>query len=197
MSTLVIPMSSPGSLKRTFDEAGLEASLEEYHAQQSSQSPSHEPQTIGEKSTPASAPLTFTVSDPPLANGPIPIPTTNPTPNPQLTSASMPSTTKKHKMTFVEKEAKRIEKEFKEQQKAEERARKEEERIRKEEEKAKREEERAKKIEEKKVRDAEKEEKRKAREEKERLREEEKAKREQERRQKEEQKDKKARVCCV
>ncbi|KAL9127467.1 MAG: hypothetical protein Q9217_003667 [Psora testacea] len=179
-------MSSPSSLKRTFDEAGLEAAMEDSNVHKSFSPPPSQPMPVTSQTpSPALAPTVFSTSNPPVDDGPMPF--TSMTPNLEPMATSTASTTKKARLTFAEKEARRMGKECKEQQKAEERARKDEERIRKEEEKAK-------KVDEKKIRDAEREQKRKAKEEKDRLREEEKAKREEEKRQKEEEKNKKART---
>lgn len=108
---------------------------------------------------------------------------------------SSEQTAKKAKLTFAEKEARRVEKEFKDREKAEEKARKEAEKAKKDEDKGRKdvekEAEKAKREEEKKLKEIEKEEKRIAKEEKARLKHEEKARREAEA---EEEKMKEARV---
>lgn len=163
MSTLVLPMSSPKSLKRTFDD------VEDIENRQPNAT-----------DIPPQSPLSNVHSAQPLPE--MNIAPSNVPPNPP----------KKPKLTFAEreaeKEAKKIEKEAKEREKAEERAKKEEEKQRKEQEKAAREAEREKKALEKKAKD---EELRKAREEREKVKEEQKAKREEEKTKRDEEKAKK------
>jgi chromatin assembly factor 1 subunit A len=104
-------------------------------------------------------------------------------------NGNAPPPAKKAKLTFAEKEARRIEKEFKDQQKAEEKARKEAERAAHAEEKARKEAEkeaeRKKKEEEREAKRAAQEAEKTAKEEKRRKKEEEKQKAEEEKRKKE------------
>jgi chromatin assembly factor 1 subunit A len=104
-------------------------------------------------------------------------------------NGNAPPPAKKAKLTFAEKEARRIEKEFKDQQKAEEKARKEAERAAHAEEKARKEAEkeaeRKKKDEEREAKRAAQEAEKAAKEEKRRKKEEEKLKVEEEKRKKE------------
>lgn len=194
MSTIVLSMASPNSLKRTYEEAGLEE-------ERPGQSRDHQ-----HTATPAKNHITASLSNTQVSSSPFPSaeganlpPTTQPAVighenvAVNASNASTDQLPKKTKLTFAEKEARRVEKELKDQQKAEERAKKEEERVRKEKEKSEREEERLKKVEEKRVKD---EKKRKAKEERDRLKEEEKAKKDEERQKKEEEKNKKTRVCA-
>ena len=196
MSTLILPMLSPSSLKRTFDEAGLDIPIEDHNARHSSMPPlSRALPTTSEVPALDPTPSTPAPFNPPTTHETNSMATTARNAEPKATMT--PPITKNPKLTFAEKEAKKIEKEFRERQMGEERAKKEEERIRKEEEKSRREEERAKKVEDKKIKDAEREEKRKIKEEKDRIREEEKAKKEEEKRLKDEEKNRKARVSSV
>lgn len=105
-------------------------------------------------------------------------------------NGSAPPPPKKAKLTFAEKEAKRIEKEFKDRQKAEEKARKEAERQAHTEEKARKE---AEKEAERKKREAEREEKRAAQEAEKAAKEDKRRKKEEEKRKAEEEKRKKER----
>ena len=123
----------------------------------------------------------------PLPSSPL-IPN-NSVPDAGTAAATAPSTVtqppaKKAKLTFAEKEARRVEKEFRDRQKAEEKAKKDEEKAKKE----------AKREEEKRVKEAEKEEKLRAREEEKRLKLEEQLLKDEERHRKEEEKIKKSRV---
>ena len=192
MSTLVLPMASPKSFKRTYEEAGLESEASgEQHSQEESRHKSPKevfPRPVDVHSHAGNyAHPNTPISD--IDSGiPSTIMTTGILPMP---SAMTAEGTKKHRLTFPEREAKRVEKEVKDLQRAEERAKKEDERLRREKEKAEREIERLKRAEEKRQKD---EEKRRAKEERERAREEEKAKRDEERQKKEEEKSKKARV---
>ncbi|KAL9104582.1 MAG: hypothetical protein Q9163_000504 [Psora crenata] len=169
-------MSSPSSLKRTFNEAGLEPPTQEGNVDQPALYSSSQclPATA-ETSTTALGTSALSSCTPSVANGPGPLGDTASCVDSMNTPIS--TTNKKPKLAFVEEEGKRIKRGLKEQHKAEDCAKREEERLRKEEEKTR-------KAEKKKIKDAEKEEKRKVREEKDRLREE-------ERRQKEVEKNKK------
>ena len=99
--------------------------------------------------------------------------------------------TKKRKLTFAEKEVKRVEKQCKEQQKAEDRARKEEEKRSKEEARRAREEETR---EERRRKEEEKEQKRKIKEAEKQLKEEERRRKEAEKKAREDEKAKKDKV---
>ena len=181
MSTAVLAMASPNSLKRTYEEAELEPERSAYCSDHQQPAPTPpEPTTIN---LPLSIPHSSPSAGPPTVGGDIC----------NTFGAPVDSAPKKTKLTFAEKESKRVEKEVKDRQKAEERAKKEDERLKREKERAEREEERLKKVEEKRVKD---EEKRKAKEERDRLKEEEKAKKDEEKQKKEEEKNKKARVCA-
>lgn len=198
MSIVALSMASPRSLKRTYDDAGLERSLHDQpfgHVVLDSTPPSSV--FDGRENTPSQAsPASLSSSAPPLSN------TSNPTlVNPTTTSTSAvnaQSSIKKPKLTFDEKETMRAEKEFKAREKAELKAKKEEERATREAEKAEikakketeketKEREKAQREEEKRAKDAAKEEKRKDREEQIRLKQEEKQ-------QKQDEKNRKARV---
>ena len=196
MSTLTLGMASPNALKRTYAEAGLDhptydqSSLANFQslaaptASASTQSciSSQDPLAPPHSSTREG--FNSTVENIPSENA--------------LTATTEPLI-KKAKLTFAEKEIKRIEKEFKDRQKAEEKAKREEEKAKKEEERARKEAEKeaekAKREEDKRAKDAEREEKRRAKEEQARIRQEEKKQKEDERQKKEEDKNKKARVC--
>ena len=99
---------------------------------------------------------------------------------------------KRRKLTFAEKESRRLEKEASEQRKAEEKAQKEAEKEVKDRQKA---EERAKKEEEKRQRDIEKEQRRLVKEEKDKEKEAEKQKKDEEKAKRREEEEKKAKVC--
>ncbi len=163
MSVSALVMASRNTLKRTFDEAGLGDPIAASHTMQSGCLSGNTSPLVSQSSA---------QNDPPTSTLPC---ASQATPIMVHKEAS-----KKPKLTFAEKEAKRIEKEFKDQERVQEKAKKDEE-------KTKRDEEKAQKAEEKRIRDAEKEEKRKAREEQTKLKEEEKAR-------KEDEKNKKARV---
>ena len=188
-------MASPNTLKRTYAEAGLD------HPTYDQSSPAHF-QSLASTLTFESS-QSFTSSQNPLAPhhsntasegfnsaGAI-------IPHENIQTASEP-VVKKAKLTFAEKEVKRIEREFKDRQKAEEKAKREEEKAKKEEERlrreAEKEAEKARREEDKRTKDAEKEEKRRVKEEQARMRQEEKKQKEDERQRKEEEKNKKARV---
>ena len=191
MSTLVLPMASPKSFKRTYEQAGLETEASrDYRGLKDTSPPLYTQNFPHDSNTHSNFEVSTSNTPKTVFNGDASstMIATNVLPN---SSAAASEAGKKQKLTFAEKEAKRMEKEVKDQQKAEERAKKEEERLRRENEKAEREKERVKKAEEKRQKD---EEKRKAKEERERAREEEKAKKDEERQKREEEKIKKSRV---
>jgi len=210
MSTLALAMASPSSLKRTYAEAGLEDVL----PAPAPSSPFCALTTPSPTPNSATQDKIFSQNVPASSVSPalMSIPTGTPVsmPNGCVSATGTPITptqqpTKKSKLTFEEKEIKRIEKEFKDRERAEERARKEAEKAKKEGKKSKKDEEKAKKEaekeaektkreEEKKLREAEKEDRRIKKEETTRLKHEEKAKRDVEKAEKEEEKNKKASV---
>ena len=187
MSTMVLPMASPKSLKRNFDEVSMQEGFPERN---------DEPQSALASPIPSSMPSSTPQTQ--LA------PSTS-----NLNQAAPPAdSSKKPKLSFAEKEAQRIEKEFKEQQKAEDRIKKEQEKLQREKEKVAKEEERLKKAEEKAAKEEERlkkadekkqkdEERRKIKEEKDKVKEEERIKREEEKQKKDEEKAKKERVCIM
>ena len=195
MSTLTLGMASPNALKRTYAEAGLDHPTYDESNPANFQSLAAPPafastQNCASSQAPLAPQHSSTHEDFDSAGGSIPSgnPPTDP-PEPPV---------KKAKLTFAEKEVKRIEKEFKDRQKAEEKAKREEEKAKKEEEKARKEAEKeaekVKREEDKRAKDAEREEKRRVKEEQARMRQEEKKQKEDERQKKEEEKNKKARV---
>ena len=165
-------MASPKSLKRSYDEAYLEETVS---ASSTAPTQSPEPSSSDTKSHQSGLLLTSTrvTGGLALSDQPAPSIEVEPTPTPLPSSSQTPA--KRSKLTFQEKEVRRIEKDFKAREKAEEKARKEE--------------EKAKKEEEKKAKEAEKEEKRKAREQQAHAKQEEK-------RIKEEEKNRRSRVCA-
>ena len=174
-----MPMSSPTSLKRTFDEAGLEQTQDRSDTVPIQQEHQMQKDMLAH---PTSSTHQLPVSPP------TPVSSNNIIDKPE----------KKPKLTFAEKQSKEFERQLRAQQKNDELAKKQEERQRREQEKADREVERLKKADEKKTKD---EERRKAKEERDRLKEEEKtkkqeeiAKKEAEKQKKEEEKSKKERV---
>ena len=196
MSTLTLGMASPNALKRTYAEAGLDhptydqssqahfQSLATPSAFESSQSCTSSQNPLApQHSSTASEGFNSADADIPPENTPI---------------ATSEPAVKKAKLTFAEKEVKRIEKELKDRQKAEERAKREEEKAKKEEERvrkeAEKEAEKARREEDRRAKDAEREEKRRVKEEQARMRQEDKKQKEDERQKKEEEKNKKARV---
>lgn len=194
MSTIVVPMASPNSLKRRYDDAALDESpnkTQELHAPAAEFTASNLPSSPHNQGSLSVFPGTIHNESSPLR------PAAQESAIHALPGSAAPATekaNKKSKLTYAEKEARRIEKEFKDKQRAEELAKKEEEKLQKEKEKAEREKDRLAKAEEKRLKE---EEKKKAKDEKDRLREEEKAKKEEERQKKEEEKIKKARVCDI
>ena len=191
MSTIVVSMASPNSLKRRFDDAVLDQSLnktQEHHATAAELAAFNKPSSPQKQGSFSVFPGTTHHEAPPLR------PATQGIamhPLPDSAAPVVEKANKRPKLTFAEKEVRRIEKEFKDKQRAEELAKREEEKLQKEKEKAEREKDRLAKAEERRLKE---EERKKAKDEKDRLREEEKAKREEERQKKEEEKSKKARV---
>ena len=195
MSTLTLVMASPDALKRTYTEAGLDHSTYDQNSPTNFQCLAVPPafastQSCTSSQDPLAPPQSSTPEGFNSADGHIP--------SENAPTATSEPPVKKAKLTFAEKEVKRIEKEFKDRQKAEEKAKRDEEKAKKEEERARKEAEKeaekAKREEDKRAKDAEKEEKRKAKEELARIRQEEKKQKEDERQKKEEDKNKKARV---
>ena len=196
MSTLTIGMASPNALKRTYAEAGLD------HPTYDQSSPAHF-QSL--------APTPTFEGSQSCTSGQNPLAPQHPNaasegfnsagaiiPHENTSTASSEPVVKRTKLTFAEKEVRRIEKEFKDRQKAEEKTKREEEKAKKEEERerreAEREAEKARREEDKRAKDADKEEKRRVKEEQARMRLEERKQKEDERQKKEEEKNKKARV---
>ena len=195
MSTLTLEMASPNALKRTYAEAGLDHLTYDQSSPANFQSLAAPPTFANTQSCASSqAPLVPQHCSTPeginSADGIIPYE--------NASTATSEVAVKKAKLSFAEKEVKRIEKEFKDRQKAEEKAKREEEKAKKEEERARKEAEKeaekAKREEDKRAKDAEREEKRRVKEEQARMRQEEKKQKEDERQKKEEEKNKKARV---
>lgn len=195
MSTLTLGMASPNALKRTFAEAGLDHPTYDQNSPAHFQSLTAPPAFESSQScTPSQNPLasqhSSTASEGFSPVGAILLPENAPT-------ATEPAV-KKAKLTFAEKEVKKIEKEVKDRQRAEEKAKREEEKAKKEEERIRKESEKeadkARREEDKRAKDAEREEKRRVKEEQARIRQEEKKQKEDERQKKEEEKNKKARV---
>ena len=191
-TTLTLGMASPNALKRTYAEAGLD------HPTYDQSSPAHfqdvatppafaSTQSCTSSQNPLAPQHSGTASGDFNSAGGIIHPENPPT-------ATSEPLVKKAKLTFAEKEVKRIEKEFKDRQKAEEKTKREEEKAKKEEERVRKEAEKARREEDKRAKDAEREEKRRFKEEQARIRQEEKKQKEDERQKKEEEKNKKARV---
>lgn len=189
MTTLALPMSSPNTLKRTFAETGFEDST----------NPQDLPSTFQATVTPCSTASTYgNAHSPPSNQAPQ---TSQVSSSPPMPDDSAPSTAaatfgdpsitpqppaKRVKLTFAEKEARRVEKELKDRQKAEEKAKKDEGKAHRE----------AKREEERRFKEAEKEEKLRAREEEKKIKLEEQLLKEEERNRREQEKIKKARVSC-
>ena len=181
MTTLAVPMASPSSLKRSYDEAGLEeppgvalACSTQVKALPTQSEQANEPSQASRDMSVSNNPVTSVMSA--VLADPVP------------QSAQTPA--KKPNLTFDEKEVQRIEKEFKAREKAEEKAKKEEEKARKETEKLKKEEG-------KKAREALKEDKRRVKEAQAQAKQEEKRLKEEEKQRQEDIKIKKARVSMV
>lgn len=194
MSTLTLGMASPNALKRTYAEAGLDHPTYDQSTPANFQTLAVPPAFASTQGCTSSqgpvAPQQFTPEGFNSAGGIIP--------SENATTSTLDPPLKKSKLTFAEKEVKRIEKEFKDRQRVEEKAKKEEEKAKKEEERARKEAEKeaekARREEDKRAKDAEREEKRRIREEQARMRQEEKKQKEDERLKKEEEKNKKARA---
>ena len=196
MSTIILPMASPKSLKRGFKDTGLgESYLDKQTPQQTYEQSST---VVGSEMAPDPGVDVASSADSSRLTSPAPshasssavrdvnaqIPQGNTTP-------STGTSKKKTKLTFAEKEVRRMEKETKDREKAEEKIRKEQEKEIRDRQKA---EEKAKKEEEKRAKDLEKEARRLVQEEKTRIKEEEKRKKDEEKAKKEEEKNKKAKV---
>lgn len=187
MSTLLLPMASPKSLKRTFDDANLGSlPMDLTTSPQSYRQPAAVPNA--EIPTDQRDDTAISVDSSRLSS-PAPSQTSSSAGRGVVAQVSqLPSgsaaNSKRPKLTFIEKELKRIEKESKDREKAEEKARKEQEKELRDRQKA---DDKAKKEEERRAKDLEREVKRLVQEEKNKIKEEEKAR-------KEEEKNKKARV---
>ena len=187
-------MASPNPLKRSFEVAGLQDSIEgppESTTHATAVTPCLEMQSqelvhdVVDSLGPVSretSPLSSTATSTTRENSAAPV---------ISVSATTNKASKRRKLTFTEKEVLRVEKQLKEQQKAEEKARKDEEKRVKEEERRVREEEVK---EAKRKRDEEREEKRKLREAENQVKAEEKHKREAEKKAKEDEKARKEKV---
>jgi len=155
MSTLTLPMASPKSLKRSFDNANLEnllpnpQALQDKYEQPATMLTNEMPADQGHDASPSvdssrlSSPAPSHASSSAVRDAALQVT--------QLPTASAP-TSKKHKLTFTEKEARRVGKDFKDRERAVEKARKEQEkgirdRLKAEEKSKKEEEKRAKEIE--------------------------------------------------
>lgn len=189
MTTLALPMASPIKLKRPYSEVELDDGRQDPQgslspAMQDSKQPLAQsnmqsgnsillPSTPGRSkaSSPGRDTPGSTAADGPSKIQPAPI-------------ASTESARKKRKLTFAEKESKRLEKEAQDRLKAEEKARREVEKRRKE----------GEIKEQKRKKEEEKEEKRRAKEADKQLREEERAQKEAEKKAKEDEKHKKDKV---
>ena len=208
-STVAVPMASPNALKRTYAEAGFrEGSPAPAPSNNSSVLTAIPSGSSTTHDLPSQVP---TISPPSAITNGLPHNTLTEVPDGPMAAtdasvASLPQPVKKPKMTFQEKEMKRVEKEIKDRERAVEKARKEAEKVLKDEEKASKEMERIKREaekegekvrreEDKKVKDAEKEERRLAKMVSARIRQEEKARKEAEKLAKEEEMAKKASVC--
>ena len=189
MTTLTFPMSSPNTLKRTFAETGFEDSTSPQDLASTFQAtftPCSTASTNGNAHNPPSnqAPQTSHVSSSPAMPDDL-------APSTAAAIFGDPSITpqppaKRVKLTFAEKEARKVEKELKDRQKAEEKAKKDEEKAHRE----------AKREEDRRFKEAEKEEKLRAREEEKKIKLEEQLLKEEERNRREQEKIKKARVSC-
>lgn len=194
MSTLALPMTSPKSLKRSFDDANLD-------------NLSPNPPVMQENDK---GPTAILMTKMPADQGDDPAPSVDSSglssPGPSHASSSvlrdrtmqipqqpkaLAPTSKKPRLTFAEKEARRVEKEVKDRERVEEKARKEHEKETRDRQKV---EDKAKKEEEKRAKDFEKDTKRLVQEEKNKVKEEEKRKRDEEKARKEEEKNKKVKV---
>ena len=189
MTTLALLMSSPNTSKRTFAETGFEDSTRPQDLPstfQATVTPCSTASTYGNAHSPPSnqAPQTSRVSSsPPMPDDSAPSTAAATFEDPSI--APQPPA-KRVKLTFAEKEARRVEKELKDRQKAEEKAKKDEEKAHRE----------AKREEERRFKEAEKEEKLRAREEEKKMKLEEQLLKEEERNRREQEKIKKARVSC-
>lgn len=187
-------MTSPKSLKRSFDDANLEnlppnpLVIQRNYEESSAMLMTKIPADQGDDPAPSvdssrlSSPAPSHASSSAIRDPIMQIT--------QQSTASAPNS-KKLKLTFVEKEARRAEKEVKDRERVEEKARKEQEKEKRDRQKV---EEKAKKEDERRAKDLERDTKRLIQEEKNRFKEEEKRKRDEEKARKEEEKNKKAKV---
>ena len=189
MSALTLAMASPGSLKRSYDEARLEEPLyvrpmASAQTPQSAASGEHreEVEQASATSQASLAPAVSQRSSPRTADGLIPA----------LSVVTTQTSAKKQGVASEEKEVKRAERELKAREKADEKAKKEEEKRAKN---AAREEEKNRKQEGKRAKDAAKEERRKAKEHSIQAKQEEKRLKEEEKQKQEDERNKKSRVC--
>ena len=200
MSALTLAMTPPKSLKRSYSDAGLQAptnapnnveAFPSYTIDISNQKP-------GSAQTTDPSVETIIATVVPGAEGDSSSAAADGA-SFYLSSLTNQAPAKRTKLTFEEREVKRIEKDFKAREKAEEKIKKDEEKAKKEEEKrirdALKQEEKVKKEQERQIRDTEKEEKRKAKEQQAHLKLEEKRTRDEEKKRQEDEKDKKSRVC--
>ena len=196
MTALAPPMASPNTLKRAysevdFDDGPLDSQRSSSQARQGITQPSAPSNTShGDYRLPPSTPGRSRANSP--ARNP-PGSTAGDVPSALRSTPTAPteSAPKKRKLTFAEKETKRIEKEAKDRHKAEEKARKELEKQEKELERRRKEEETK---EEKRRKEEERDEKRRAKEAEKQLKEEEKKQKEVEKKAKEDEKHKKDKV---
>lgn len=191
MSALTLPMTSPKSLKRSFDDANLEnlpLVIQKNYQGPSAMLTTKMPADQGDDPAPSvdssglSSPAPSHASSPAVRD-----------PSTQITQQpiALAPKSKKSKLTFAEKEAGRAEKEVKDRERVEEKARKEQEKETRDRQKV---EEKAKREDERRAKDIERDTKRLIQEEKNRFKEEEKKKRDEEKARKEEEKNKKAKV---
>ena len=204
MSALTLTMASPKSLKRSYDDAGLQEPTHISNDPTLEASASRILIASGHKPNPHPAAVQYAEVNgstkaivlPDVVNDHTCAPTNGLDSKPPSTGNQVMA--KRTKLTFEEKELQRIEKDFKAREKAEEKAKKEEERAKKGEEKkirdAVKQEEKEKKEEERKVKDAAREEKRKAKEQQAHLKKEEKRAKEEGKKRQEDEKDRKSRV---
>ncbi|KAL8933788.1 MAG: hypothetical protein Q9216_006211 [Gyalolechia sp. 2 TL-2023] len=178
MDTMVLPIASPNSLKRSCTDAELDNSFMNLSKNSGTavlQTSSNTVSEIGDVSGP---PEQIALKhDPPVPSLPSSAVPDLAEPSPISASPAPAQSKKRTKLAASDKEAKRLEKEAKEKEKADQKAKREEEKIRKEQE---REQERIHREQEKQAKQAEKDKKRLEKEEQNRLREEERKKKEDE-----------------
>ena len=185
MSTLTLAMTSPKSLKRSYDEASLEeAPRPILHTPRSAPS-DEQMHEQGTHHYPPASSLNSISPQPGCAASNAQDEVDNGATVPEIQPSN------KNKLTYEEKEVKRLEKEFKAREKVEQKAKKEEERAKKEHEK---ELEKAKKEKDKKIREDERLEKKKIKQEQAHAKLEEKRLREETKKKQEDEKNRKNRV---